>query len=788
MVVSLAARVSSMEQPRPSGRVRAKFGVFEADLFAQELRKNGIRIKLQGQPFQVLAALLQRSGEVITREDLREKLWPADTFVDFDNGLNTAINKVREVLGDLAQNPRFIETLPRRGYRFIAPVEVLVDGSSNREQNALVSILNPAASASTSPKWKLPATAIGIALVVGLLAVVGSLFIHRRSGLTQKDTVVLADFANRTGDAIFDETLKQALAIELGQSPFLNILPAHSVRETLRYMGRSPDEQLTMATARELCERRGIKAMLTGSISSLGRNYVIALEARNCRTGESLAEQQVEVQGKEQVLRGLENAASKLRAQLGESLTSIQKFDAPFEQATTNSLEALQAYSLAQQQLARGADPAVVFLEHAIDLDPNFATAYGALGHIYAGQVGKHDLAIEYLQKAFQLRHRVSEREKFYITAEYYAGVTRDLGAAIDNYALWRRTYPRDAEPLDGLAATYNQIGQYERSVEYAQEAIPLRPDDRSSYGELVGAYLCLSRWKEAKATCEKAIAQRLDGAAFRWPLYTIAMIENDASALRQQVEWAKREREETRIRFFEAMAAAYSGKHQQFRQLFSQAIEMARGEYSTGSASVMTTNEAIVEALLGYPKRARDLIASVQPIPLEGEESAALALALAGDADGAERLINDLEKRYPHGTLLKVLLAPTVRAVIEISRNNANRAIVLLQITEPYERARLVNIAGLLPIYLRGKAYLQLSAGVEAAREFQKIVDNRGVASRSTLQALARCGLARAYALQGEKAKSRATYQEFFTLWKDADSDIPALEEAKAEYAKLRD
>jgi DNA-binding winged helix-turn-helix (wHTH) protein/tetratricopeptide (TPR) repeat protein len=770
-----------------NGNTRLRFGTFEVDLARQELSRRGVPVHLQDKPFQILAFLLARRGEIVTREELQERLWPDGTFVEFDKGLNTAVKKLRQALLDSADSPIYIETLPRRGYRFIAPVEVLTDGCSNHEQKALGSILNPAVS--TVPQWKRFASVVGAALVVGLLALLGFLFVHRRPGLTQKDTVVLADFDNRTGDAVFDETLKQALAIELGQSPFLNILPSHSVLETLRYMGRSPDEQLTTATALEICERRAIKAVLTGSISKLGRNYVIALEARNCRTGESLAQQQVEVQNKEQILRGLEGAASKLRAQLGESLTSIQRFDAPFEQATTNSLEALQAYSLAQQQLARPShrSDAIPFLENAIELDPNFATAYAALGHMYAGRVGKHDLSIEYLKKAFELRHRVSEREKFFITAEYHGGVTRNLDEAIDNYELWRRTYPRDVEPLNALAATYNAMGQYERALEYAQEAIPLRPDDISAYGELVSAYLCLSRWQEAKGTCEKAIAQKLDGAPLRWPLYTIAMIENDPASLRQQLEWAKEEREETKIRFFEAMTAAYSGKRQQFRELFSQTIEMGRAEYSTRSASMLTINEAIVESLLGDPKRARNLISSAQPIPPEGHEGAAVALSLAGDAATAERLVSDLETQYPQDTLLKVLVAPTVRAAIEINRNNPKRANALLQVTKPYERARLVNIAGLLPMYLRGKAYLQLSAGVDAAREFQKIVDNRGVASRSTLQALARYGLARAYALQNEKAKSRAAYQEFFALWKDADADIPPLKEAKAEYEKVK-
>ena len=319
----------------------------------------------------------------------------------------------------------------------------------------------------------------------------------------------MADFNNRTGDAIFDGTLKQALAIQLGQSPFLNIFPEDSVRETLSYMGRSPNEQVTTAIAREICERRGIKAMLTGSISSLGRNYAIALEARNCRTGGSLAQQQVEVQGKEQVLRGLDKAASKVRAQLGESLSSIQRFDAPIEQVTTTSLEALQAYSLAQQHLARGADEdtTIPFLKHAIALDPNFAMADATLGNIYGGSTvpGNDVISIEYLKKAFELRDRVSEREKLYFASRYYQSVTRELDKAAESYELSKSTYPRDARPYGNLAGIYIGIGQYEKAAENASEAIRLRPDHIFVYQILAGAYVGLNRWAEAKAICDKA-------------------------------------------------------------------------------------------------------------------------------------------------------------------------------------------------------------------------------------------------------------------------------------------
>jgi len=628
--------------------------------------------------------------------------------------------------------------------------------------------------------------------IVVVVLIISAFFYFRRSPkLTEKDTVVLADFNNRTGDAIFDETLKQALAIQLGQSPFLNIFPEDSVRETLSYMGRSPNEQVTTAIAREICERRGIRAMLTGSISSLGRNYAIALEARNCRTGESLAQQQVEVQGKEQVLRGLDKAASKLRSQLGESLSSIQKFDAPIEQATTSSLEALQAYSLARQQREHGADEdeVIPFLKRAIDLDPNFAMAYATLGTVYGQTIGPPnvDLSIEYLKKAFELRDRVSEREKLYLSAHYYEGVTHELDKVTETYELWKRIYPRDPIPYNGLGAWYAAIGKYEEAAENAREAIRLRPDYIFAYDHLAEAYAGLNRWREAKAICDKAIAEKLDGQEMRWLMYKIAFIENDTAAMQRQLEWAKSKGEGTRVPFFQALVAAYWGTLQQSRELFSQVIEGERAVHDEDGASSVTMQQARIDAQFGFLRRAKDqTVATAGAIPQSDKDLAAVTLALVGEADRAQTLVNELEKRFPQDTLLNNVLAPSVRATIEINRNNANRAIELLRSTVPYGLG-MGPLSGLLPIYLRGQAYLRMRAGKEAATEFNKILDHPGVAPLSVLHVLARLGLARAYALSGDTAKAKTAYQDFLTLWKAADPDIPILKEAKAEYATLQ-
>ena len=559
------------------------------------------------------------------------------------------------------------------------------------------------------------------------------------------------------------------------------------MRETLRYMGRSPNEQVTNAVAREICERQGIKAMLAGSISSLGRNYAIALEARNCRTGESLAQQQVEIQGKEQVLRGLDNAASKLRAQLGESLSSIEKFDAPIEQATTTSLQALQAYSLAQQQRLRGAEEneAIPFLKRALELDPKFAIAYATLGAVF-DNTGHHDLAAEYFKKAYELRDHVSEREKLYILAGY-AARARDLEKAIESYELWKSIYPRDVKPYVNLSSFYNSVGQYEKAATNALEAIRLRPDYSFAYGHLADAYLRLNQWQQVKAICEKAIAQKLEGEAVRWPLYYVGFIENDAAAMQRQVDWARSERNESRNLFHEAMGAAYFGQLQRSRELFRQAIAMAAAEHGKEITLVLSIEQALVEAQFGFLQRARDLVARARPIPQPEKPMAAVTLALTGDATGAQALVDELEKRWPQGTQVKRLLAPTVAAAIELHRKNPSHAILLLQATAPFELAELGGYAGLSPIHLRGQAYLQMGAGKQATTEFQKIVDHRGVALFSPYHGLARLGLAHGYALQGDVANARKSYEEFFTLWKDADPDIPILKQAKAEYAKLQ-
>jgi tetratricopeptide (TPR) repeat protein len=551
------------------------------------------------------------------------------------------------------------------------------------------------------------------------------------------------------------------------------------------FMGRSPDERLSPATAREVCIRLGVKAMVTGEIAPLGSRYVVTLNALNCQSGATIASQQVEAGSKEQVLDALGNAAVKLRGKLGESLSSIQKFDVPIEQATTSSLEALKAYNLGIEERRKGHEiEAIPFLQRAIELDPNFALGYVvlAVAHINLGEIEK---ATEYSDKAFELRDRVSEREKLEVTAEHWQ-MAGDVTKAIDAYNLWKQTYPRDWIPPHNQANVYLVIGEYAKAIEDEQDAIHLAPRQPRTYTVLGLAYRGLNRFAEAKATFEKALAQQLDFAYTRAGLYGIGFIEGDAVAMRGVTEWAKGKPEESDVSFLEAQAEAFSGKLGRSRALTQHAIDVA-GRYNLkDTASRLEGMGALTEAEFGnYHKAEEEAAAALRltqnrySMPL-----AALALALSGASGQAQAVIAESAKRFPSDTLLSRVSLPTASAAIELGRDDPARAVELLRPTSPYELGLTADFA---PIYVRGLAYLRAQNGAQAAVEFQKILDHRGVDPISPLYALARLGLARAYVLSGDKDKSRVAYQDFLALWKDADPDIPVLKQAKAEYPKLQ-
>ena len=627
---------------------------------------------------------------------------------------------------------------------------------------------------------------------IATLAIGGFLYPRHAHALTDKDTIVIADFTNTTGDTVFDDTLKQALAVVLGQSPFLNILSEDKARQTLRQMTRSPGERLTQDLAREVCQRAGSKAYLAGSIAALGTQYVIGLEALNCSSGDVLAREQMTATGKEQVLPMLGQAAAKLRGEVGESLNSVQKFDVPLEQATTNSLEALKNLALGTKtQGERGAAEAIPFYKRAIELDPNFAVAYASLGGSYHN-LGEPSLAAANTRKAYELRERVSEREKFYIESRYYEYVIGDLEKARQSYELWAQTYPRDVVPAGNLNVIFDYLGQYDKGLAQSRESYRLVPDGLS-YSNLVNAYLFLNRLDEARATGEEAQAKSLDSPYLHINLYALSFLQNDAAGMAQQVAWAAgKPGVEDALLAGEADTAAYSGRLAKARGFSRQAMASAERAGEKETAAGYEADAAVREALFGNEAEARQRAAAVLALSTgrDVQYGAALALALAGDAHRAQALADDLGKRFPGDTIVQFNYLPTIRAQFALERNDTSRAIEALQAATPYELGLPGTgsfTPGLYSVYVRGDAYLAGHQGIEAATEFQKILGHRGVVQNESIGALAHLGLARAYVLQRDTGKASAAYQDFLTLWKDGDPDIPILKQAKAEYAKLQ-
>jgi tetratricopeptide (TPR) repeat protein len=609
-------------------------------------------------------------------------------------------------------------------------------------------------------------------------------FFKGRPVLTERDTILLADFVNTTGDPVFDLTLRQALAVQLGQTPFLDIYPDDRIQETLRLMKRKPDERITKDVAREICERNGIKAMLLGSIASLGKNYVITLEALNPRTGEALAREQIEAAGKEQVLGKLGDAATKLREKLGESHQTIENFDASVEQATTSSLEALKAFSIGQQlQMAGKSNESIPFHKRAIELDPNFASAYKNLGEAYFF-TSQRDRAAEPFTKAFDLRERVSEREKFNITARYYQHVVGDVDKTLETLELWKQTYPRQWQPRYDLASFYNNVGQHEKAVEEAQEAIRLNLHGLLPYSQLANAFAQLNRFEEAKATIEEALA-RGQPIFVRSLIYRIAFVQGDRARMQQQIDGARGQPDEERMHYEEGRVAMFNGQISLAEKSFRRRIELAEQRDAKGAVAETKAEFAFWNSFFGNCKESKKSIADALAI-LRGEVTlnrSGIALAVCGETSQAQTLVDEIAapKSRDVGS---ISILPEMRAGIEISRSNPAKAVEILESTRILERG--FGIPG-SATYLRGIAYLRQNAGTEAMNEFQKILDRRGQFDTSPFFPLAHLGLARAAAIAGDTRKSRQAYQDFFALWKDADPDIPILIEAKKEYEKVK-
>jgi eukaryotic-like serine/threonine-protein kinase len=631
-----------------------------------------------------------------------------------------------------------------------------------------------------------------IAAVLVLMLIVAGVgagyyyYYHRAEPLTERDTVLLTDFVNTTGEAVFDGTLKQALAVQLGQTPFLNLFPEERVRETLRFMGRSPDDRITRDVGREICERQGIKAMLAGSIARLGKNYVITVEAINPRSNDPFASEQVEADSKEKVLSSLGAAASNLRQKLGESLSSIQKYDAKIEQATTSSLEALKAYAMGDEERTKGRTrESLVFYKRAVDLDPNFAMAYARIGVHYFNQE-QIETSKQYIQKAYELRDRVSERERLYISEKYYNYVTGEFDKAVETLQTWSRLYPNDFVPRNNLSISYKLLGRHEEALKESLEAWRLSPNSTTARINVMGSFIALGRYDEAEQAASEIQKINPDVLSVHSSMYFLSFIRGDQSGMDREIQWAKGKPEEADFTAVQGAHAMYLGKAKQAEELTKRASDLFKHQNRNENAANVLLNLAGNMAILGKCEQAKTH-ANAALSTFRGEFAAAggaTIFAACNDPGRAQALLDQARATAPTNSFLTLIATPTIRALIEKSRGNTAEAIQLLESVRSYDMG---HATGLGNNYARGMLYLEQRRANDAAAEFKKIVDNRGIDGFSPLHALAYVGLARAAGLNGDFAGAKKAYQDFFALWKDADADLPARVAGLTEYERLK-
>jgi eukaryotic-like serine/threonine-protein kinase len=776
---------------QPSTHRFARFGSYEVDLRERKLTKGGSRLRLQEQPFRILALLLEHPGQLVTREEIRSQVWSQDLFVEFDAALNTAVGKLRAALNDSADNPRFLETVPRHGYRFVAPVSWSPE-VEKEEPVPTVPIIR-----------KRPYLWYAAAALVLVGAVTAGFWLFRPTTpkITPEDTIVLADFVNTTGDATFDDSLQTALRLSLQQSPYFTVLSDGVIAKTLQQMTRPAGTRLTAEVTRELCQRAGSKAYLVGSISALGNQYVLGLKAVNCSDGDRLAEEQLFAASKEKVLDALGAAASKLRGELGESLASVQKFDMPLARATTPSLEALKVYSLAVRTFVeKGQSDSLPYFQRVVQIDPNFAAGYRGLGLAYSG-LGQTDRAREYYTKAFQLQDRVSEWEKLAITGDYYMNVTGELDKASQSHERWIDLYSRNYGTLTTLGLIYALQGQYEKASEITRRSL-IYEVSYGSYANLASYKIALQQFDDAQRVIDEARGKKLDGLEFRNARYALAFLRADASGMAEQQKWFAGRPEEHIGLSLASDTEAFQGHLGVARDLTTRAVASAIRTDAKESGAVWLANAAVRDAAFGNPVEARktaEKALQLAPTSQAVEAEAALAFAMAGDISRAESLSQDLNRRFPLDTQTQSLWLPAIRTLLAMDEKNPTYILNDPQNVSPIEYGGMlftINPTCLYPTYIRGNAYLAARRGKEAAIEFQKILDHSGVVWNCWTGALAHLGVARANALQAStsqradadsaRARARSAYNDFLTLWKDADPNIPILKQAKAEYAKL--
>jgi eukaryotic-like serine/threonine-protein kinase len=736
-------------------------------------------------------------------ESLKEYLIGLEVFdreADYDPGADPVVRveagRLRSRLADyykkLGKSDPVRIDLPKGTYiplfhrNGIAPAEAALDDGTDR-----IAIPDAGPSTVVSNNRRLR-WSWALAIVLALCVLAGYA-VHRwrksralASALAARP-LVLAEFTNTTSDSVFDGTLRQGLAAQLEQSPFLHLLPDQRIADTLTLMSQPKDTRLTHPLAREVCQRTSSAAVVKGSIALHGSQYLLGLSATSCADGERLADVEVTADRRDQVLKAMGKAATKLRAELGESLASIQKYDVPLESATTSSLEALQAYSLADRAKDVWGDfaTAAPLFQRAIGLDPNFAMAYAKLGTIYDMQhLPGGD---ENLLKAFDLRERVSLREKFYIESHYHHLVTGDRLAAAQVYQLWAQTYPNDVGPHANLGQIYGTLGDHAKELDAFHEAVKLQPGDALMNANLVLAYIELNRLDEARAVAREARARNLDPSLTHLELYVVDFLEHDTADMETEAAGLKRKPDwEARMLDAEATTAAYSGQFVSSRDLTRRAVDLAQRAGHNEIAASYEATAAVHEAVVGNARLAIQRAQASFALSKSSDVAPVLALALAGDTARATRLAADLGKQWARSTEMQLILLPTVRAAFALASGKSAEAIETLAPVTPYELSDVMIVA-LYPVYIRGNAYLAEGRGPEAAVEYQKIIDHSGIVMNDPIGALAHLGLGRAYALAGDTATAKTAYQDFLALWKDADPDIPIYKQAKAEYAKLK-
>jgi eukaryotic-like serine/threonine-protein kinase len=760
---------------------RTRFGAYEVDLRSGEIYKHGIRLKLQDQPFQVLAILLEHAGEVVTREELHQKLWPADTFVDFDTGLNSAIKKLRDVLSDSADEPRYIETLPRRGYRFIAIVE-------NGPLPASAPIELRVVPVPTLPEPRQPwyqrrlVVAAGIAALLVVVALVAWRVFFARPVLTEADVILVASFVNKTGDPIFDNSLDKALEVKLAESPFLSLFPEANVRETLRMMRHDPNERVTQELGIEICKRQGLKALVVPEIAVVGNTYLITLEAIDARNQKIVARRQEVAESKDKVVAALGKAGSQLRRQLGESLSSLEKFNTPLDLATTSSLDALLAYRTGQTQYRSGKRrESIPFFERAVELDPQFCSAYNMLGSAYHS-IGDGQASRENFAKAFELKDRhLTQEENFQTTAFYDSAITGNLEKETTVLVLYKEAYPRSVSAYNLMGIAYARQGRTAEALQNFNWAIAHSPvPSAQHYSNASQALMILGRFDEAKKLLDEW-RQKGSLTPFQKEMsYRIAFIEKDGATMDRLAREAAAD--DVWLLHFQMQLAFLRGDAGTLRSLSETLVKQERRANRTENVSDELARHAGFESLLGNYSLARKLCGlraeQAGNDSSSGLWACSMALGQAGDVTQAEALASKLDQLFPEDTFQQKVVLPIARSIIERERGNAVKAVDLLVPVTQYPNVWVS--------YHRAQAYLAAGEYGEAVADFKTVISHRGWPDWEVLSPLAQLGLARAYALQGDHDLSRKAYDDFFTTWKDADPDIPIFQQAKSEYKKL--